>query len=137
VDRERESPNDTVVAGPSDDPIIDENGLAFRLERGDRVTIDGMATSDAPLATELVYISRVVWARDPLGRWWPRKHTGQWGPPTNDSPLMRDKLDKILQQLAEITKMLAMLLQRTQGRIVLDLQDATSRPQPVPKNPGP
>jgi hypothetical protein len=85
-----ESPNQMVISDPSDHPIEDSFGNAWRITESGQVSADGVLDEDSSDVMQLAYVNQTMWLQTKDLMWRSKRHPGdEWWPPdgTRTSPL--------------------------------------------------
>jgi len=108
-----ESYDNTIIRSPADPPIIDADGVVYRLEEGGTVTLNDIEDRTIHDVVKLAYVQRMVWALDLNNHWYSRYGSREdWSSPTDVSPLLSDQFASIRQLVAEMDMRSAVLTEK-------------------------
>jgi hypothetical protein len=110
-----ESPNQMVISDPSDHPIVDSRGNAWRITQSGHVSANGVLDEDSSDVMQLAYVNQMMWrqTKDLLWRskshpgddWWPRDGTSR-SPMSGASARELEEIESAVAQVLSMVKAL-------------------------------
>lgn len=83
-----ESPNQMVISDPSDHPITDSFGNAWRITPSGQVSANGVLDHDNANVMQVVYVNQMIWRQTRDLFWQSKKHPGDnWSQGSHRSPM--------------------------------------------------